>query len=137
VDNEKRERVRLAQEIVESLPVSAHDKVGLDAGEKRACASAGRYPPRREPVLVTHVRLAPDHRARERRLVGRRPRPAVEAKRCRNEQGEDAAHGQEPSTPPSLRFHRLTRATITSARHRRQRFAEARRVLAAQLSLVH
>ena len=91
VDDEKRERVRLAQELVESLPFSAHDEVGLDAGGKRTRASARGYPPRREPVLVTDVRLAPDHGASDRRLVGRRPGPAVDAEHCRNEQGEDAA----------------------------------------------
>jgi hypothetical protein len=49
VDDEKRERVRLVQELVESLPFAAHGAVGLDAGRKGTRASTRPYRPRREP----------------------------------------------------------------------------------------
>jgi IstB-like ATP binding protein len=94
MDDEKRERVRLAQELVGSLPFTGDDEVGLDAGAKRTSASTRRYPPSREPVLVAHVRFAPDQRASDRRPVGRRPRPDVHAEHQRSEQPEDAARDQ-------------------------------------------
>ena len=40
MDDEKRERVRLAQELVELRRFAAHDEVALDAGEERGLARA-------------------------------------------------------------------------------------------------
>jgi hypothetical protein len=115
MDDEKRERVRLAQELVGSLPFTGDDEVGLDAGAKRTSASTRRYPPSREPVLVAHVRFAPDQRASDRRPVGRRPRPDVHAEHQRSEQPEDAARDQQPPThSPRLRCLRLTRGAAAT-----------------------
>jgi hypothetical protein len=108
VDDEKRERVHLAQELVQVLPFAAKDDIGLDAARKRTRASTCRDGSGREPLLVAHVRLAPDQRPSERGIVGRQPRPAVDAKRRPNEHGEAARDQEPPPRPPRLRFHRLT-----------------------------
>jgi hypothetical protein len=71
VNDEEREGLRVAQELVESPPFNAHNEVGLDAGAKRTRVSTRRYPPRRESVLVAHVRLPPHQRPGKRGVVGR------------------------------------------------------------------
>ena len=97
VDDEKAS-VSVSRRNSSSRSLTADDEVGLDAGRKGTRTSTRRYPPRREPVLVTHVRLAPDQRPSERRLVGRRPRPGVHAEHRRDQQRDDDARDQKPPT---------------------------------------
>jgi hypothetical protein len=108
MDDDKCKRVRLAQELVECLSVAAEDELHLLAPGKRPRLSACRYATGRKPVLVAHVRLAPDQRAGERRIVRRRQCPDVEAERCRDEQSEDAAPDQQRATTPR-HLHRVGR----------------------------
>ena len=105
MDDNKRQGVRLAKELVELGPFAVEEDVRLGGAEgKRARASTSRYASCRESVLVA-VRLAPDQRPGDRGLLGRRPRPGIHAEQRREEQGDDAARDQEPPThPPRIRF---------------------------------
>jgi hypothetical protein len=79
MDDDKGERFRLAEELVELRLLAAQDKVGFGAEGKGAGPSTCRYESGRESALVADVRPAPDQRPSEGGLVGRRPRPAVHA----------------------------------------------------------
>jgi hypothetical protein len=71
VDDDKRERVSVVEELVELRAPAAQGEFGLDAVRKRTRARPRGYPPVGKSVLVAHIRLAPDHRAGDRGVVGR------------------------------------------------------------------